>query len=212
MRAGFVIILITLGFIIHTYTDGKYLHWLYSHQKYLKMGGIASLGLFSYWIYNTISPSRKQEFLHISNEYLKHVPLDKTCSFWPVLDLTRKQVYSGGNNSNIQHNQRNEIGNEDEFELLGPALGIGNDGGSRGHTRMMGSGMQPGGKRSLSQTKKKYVAASQNWKCFLCKNILSAYFEIDHKQRLSEGGSNHVDNLQALCPSCHRHKTATEVL
>jgi len=27
---------------------------------------------------------------------------------------------------------------------------------------------------------------------------------------LQHGGSNHVDNLVALCPNCHREKTALE--
>ena len=37
-------------------------------------------------------------------------------------------------------------------------------------------------------------------------------YEIDHKLRLDEGGTNDVNNLIALCPSCHRHKTAVEIM
>jgi 5-methylcytosine-specific restriction endonuclease McrA len=29
-------------------------------------------------------------------------------------------------------------------------------------------------------------------------------YEIDHKLRLDEGGTNDVNNLIALCPPCHR--------
>ena len=36
-------------------------------------------------------------------------------------------------------------------------------------------------KRSVSETKKKYVAANQSWKCAHCNSQLSAWFEIDHK-------------------------------
>lgn len=32
-------------------------------------------------------------------------------------------------------------------------------------------------------------------------------FHIDHILELSHGGKNSVDNLQALCPSCHAVKT-----
>ena len=67
-------------------------------------------------------------------------------------------------------------------------------------------------KRSVSETKKKYVAANQNWLCGNCQQQLPAWFEVDHKVRLDSGGSNHVDNLVALCRNCHGHKTALENL
>ena len=34
--------------------------------------------------------------------------------------------------------------------------------------------------------------------------------EVDHKVPLRQGGSYRVDNLQALCKSCHSRKTARE--
>jgi 5-methylcytosine-specific restriction endonuclease McrA len=67
-------------------------------------------------------------------------------------------------------------------------------------------------KRSVSETKKKYVASSQNWKCGECKQQLKAWFEVDHKIRLENGGSNHIDNLVALCRDCHGQKTTIENL
>lgn len=71
--------------------------------------------------------------------------------------------------------------------------------------RMMKSG-KVGVSRSVSETKKKYVASSQGWKCADCGNMLGATFEVDHKRDLQFGGTNHVDNLAALCPNCHRDK------
>ena len=65
-------------------------------------------------------------------------------------------------------------------------------------------------KRSVSETKKKYVAANQNWKCDNCNCTLTYTYEIDHKIRLEHGGSNDVDNLVALCRECHGQKTAME--
>jgi len=67
-------------------------------------------------------------------------------------------------------------------------------------------------KRSVSETKKKYVAAQQSWICNKCKKQLPAWFEVDHKIRLEYGGSNHVDNLEALCRDCHGRKTSMENL
>ena len=79
------------------------------------------------------------------------------------------------------------------------------------HQRMMHSG-KTGTKRSVSETKKKFVASRQNWKCGDCGDQLSAWFEVDHKTRLEYGGSNHIDNLIALCRECHGKKTTIENL
>jgi len=62
-------------------------------------------------------------------------------------------------------------------------------------------------KRSVSETKKKYVASQQNWKCAKCGQQLSASFETHHKIDLQFGGTNHVNNLEALCRNCHGEKT-----
>jgi 5-methylcytosine-specific restriction endonuclease McrA len=44
----------------------------------------------------------------------------------------------------------------------------------------------------------------------MCQKTLSAFYEIDHIIRVADGGSNHISNLRALCPECHRRKTAFE--
>ena len=79
-------------------------------------------------------------------------------------------------------------------------------------SRIASSGRSSTGKRSVSETKKKFVAASQNWKCKSCQCMLSAWFEVDHVMRLDQGGSNHVDNLVALCRECHGEKTGNELM
>jgi 5-methylcytosine-specific restriction endonuclease McrA len=65
-------------------------------------------------------------------------------------------------------------------------------------------------KRSVSETKKKYIAYLQDWKCGQCGNRLKHTFEVDHKIRLEQGGGNDVSNLVALCRECHGCKTAME--
>ena len=73
--------------------------------------------------------------------------------------------------------------------------------------------LQSGGKstkRSVSETKKKYVASQQGWKCGDCKTQLNAWFEVDHIKRLEHGGTNEITNLVALCRDCHGKKTAME--
>mgnify|MGYP001479737056 CR=1 FL=1 len=76
--------------------------------------------------------------------------------------------------------------------------------------RMMKSGGSS--KRSVSETKKKFVAANQNWQCGECGSQLSAWFEVDHITRLQHGGTNKIDNLVALCRECHGKKTALETM
>ena len=65
-------------------------------------------------------------------------------------------------------------------------------------------------KRSVSETKKKYVASQQNWTCNKCNQKLNHTFEVDHKVRLEYGGTNEVSNLEALCRECHGQKTSFE--
>lgn len=65
-------------------------------------------------------------------------------------------------------------------------------------------------KRSVSETKKKYIASQQNWKCKQCNQQLTAWFEVDHVKRLDQGGTNDVQNLVALCRNCHGEKTSME--
>tara|TARA_B110000444_G_C18713028_1_gene534636 strand:+ start:484 stop:1029 length:546 start_codon:yes stop_codon:yes gene_type:complete len=76
--------------------------------------------------------------------------------------------------------------------------------------RMMNSG--GGSKRCVSETKKKYVAAQQGWKCNMCNDQLSHTFQVDHKIDLQFGGDNSIGNLAALCNNCHADKTASNNL
>jgi 5-methylcytosine-specific restriction endonuclease McrA len=86
---------------------------------------------------------------------------------------------------------------------------MGSNGLSNSDRRIVNSGKN-GTKRSVSETKKKYVASMQDWKCGQCKKKLTHTFEVDHKIRLEHGGGNDVSNLVALCRECHGEKTAME--
>ena len=104
----------------------------------------------------------------------------------------------------------------DAMDMLNPIFDMTGGGGMVQNLpptqkRMMNSG-KGSTKRSVSETKKKFVASNQNWKCGKCGTQLPAWFEVDHKIRLDQGGDNHVDNLVALCRSCHGQKTSMEIL
>ena len=97
-------------------------------------------------------------------------------------------------------------------DLLAPFLGTSYAQQNERRVQESGSGGVGGAttSRSVSGTKKKYVAAAQEWKCNMCGKQLDAWFEVDHKTRLADGGSNHISNLVALCRDCHGKKTTLE--
>jgi 5-methylcytosine-specific restriction enzyme A len=67
-------------------------------------------------------------------------------------------------------------------------------------------------KRKLNESTKKVVAANQQWRCNICKNMLDASYEVDHIIPLYKGGNNEIYNLQALCRNCHGLKTINDKL
>ena len=126
---------------------------------------------------------------------IKYMPIDKTSldMLSPIFDLTTRghKSFMEGFNSDLNPGYNYN------------PVSISNQ------QRNVLSGQKPV-KRSVSETKKKYVASMQDWTCGQCKKKLSHTFEIDHKIRLEHGGSNDVTNLVALCRECHGEKTAME--
>ena len=192
MRFEIVIIIITAIVIGNIYTDGKYLKVAMTWTKYYKMVGVGLVGVSLIWLLRK-NPDRAKDLLESSNEYLRHLPVDKNTSsiLNPIMDFTKQQGYAG-------HPQSIMRPSYDQYQSR-----VMNSGGNVGPNKT---------KRSVSETKKKFVAARQNWCCGDCKKQLPAWFEVDHTVRLENGGSNHVDNLVALCRDCHGKKTAIENL
>jgi hypothetical protein len=191
MRFELVLFLVAGLIIANIYSDGKILKTLLSWKKYYQMIGVAVGAYMIYWLFKR-NPAHAQNIIKTSNDYLKYLPVDRNTAsmLTPILDFTSKQDYA--------QNQYNN-----------PVLSMNRE--QSGQQRIMNSGKKST-KRSVSETKKKFVAASQNWKCENCKKQLPAWFEVDHKIRLEHGGSNHIDNLVALCRDCHGEKTAIENL
>jgi hypothetical protein len=203
MRLELYILLIA-GFIIaNIYTDGKYIKMLTFGKKYYQMAGVAFGALMLYILFKK-NPLRAQQMIGASNEYLKYLPIDRNTSnmISPILDFTSKQ-----NMSPVQ-NGYNMSGGE---QYNNPIVSMPESSNMYAENRIMNSGKKST-KRSVSETKKKFVASRQDWKCGDCQTQLTAWFEVDHKVRLEYGGSNHVDNLVALCRECHGKKTTMENL
>ena len=195
MKFELLIFGITSFLIANTYHDGKYLQIMKSWKKYYQMAFIGFAGLSAYLFIRKYPGHSRSLFTH-ANGIIKYLPIDKDSTNL-LFDLTSG---AGGMFSQQEQQQRNRIMNSGMNEHM-----------STGQINM-GSAQKPATKRSVSETKKKFVAAEQGWKCGACKQQLPAWFEVDHKIRLDNGGSNHVDNLVALCRDCHGKKTAFENL
>ena len=201
MKIEFVIFIITVILIANTYYDGKLVKMLHmvKNSKYLKMATFGFAGL-SLYLFLKKNPNNSKEFLGHANNLIKTLPMtrDSAGLLEPFFNLTGSKAFTDSN--------------EDVYVNSG-AMNMGGGGGDQSSqiNRMMNSGRGTT-KRSVSETKKKFVAASQNWICGECKTQLPAWFEVDHKIRLDNGGSNNLDNLVALCRDCHGKKTAFENL
>lgn len=192
MRLEFFIIGITAFFIYNAYNDGKYTKMLLSFKKYYQMIFFSIIGISVYLLLKK-NPVQGRNMLLYANNVVKYMPIDKSAMdmITPIFDFTSKKEDSSFMES---------------FNDINPLQFGGNVSAER---RMLNSGKNAT-KRSVSETKKKYVASQQGWKCGDCENQLDHTFEIDHKIRLEYGGGNDVQNLIALCRNCHGKKTAME--
>ena len=184
MKLELLILAISGFFIANTYYDGNYIKLIQSWQKYFKMIGFGFAGL-SMYLFLKKNPQESQTFVQQATNIIKCMPSGQSSLdvLSPFIDFTNQTPFTGNYNGQQQHQVN----------------------------RIMESGKKAT-KRCVSETKKKFVASQQNWKCGHCQIQLPAWFEVDHKIRLENGGSNHVDNLVALCRDCHGKKTAMENL
>jgi hypothetical protein len=193
MRLEIFILGLTAFFIYNSYHDGKYTKMLMSFKKYYKMIFFAIVGISIYLLLKK-NPVKGKNLLLYANNIVKFMPIDKSTvdMITPIFDFT--------NNNN--NNENSEGSFMESYNGISPI-------NSFQEQRILSSG-KSGSKRSVSETKKKYVASQQEWKCGHCDNQLNAWFEVDHKIRLEHGGGNDVQNLVALCRECHGKKTAME--
>jgi|TARA_B100002052_G_C15813045_1_gene566824 hypothetical protein len=185
MKAGLMILGITTFLVVNTYYDGKYTKMLSINQKYFKMAMFAFVG-FSMYLLIKKNPKGSKSMLQHANALIRYMPVDRETAdlISPIFDFTNAK------NSMDSMAQSYTAYNDDTPQ----------------HKRMLNSGGNTT-TRSVSETKKKYVAAQQGWKCNNCGTQLNHTFEVDHKVDLRYGGTNHVSNLVALCRNCHGEKT-----
>ena len=163
MRIEIFVLAITAFFVYNTYTDGKYTKMFMSFKKYYKMIFYVILGVGIYILLKR-NPNQGRQMLLYANNLVKYMPIDKSSidMLSPIIDFT---------------SQNEDSSFMESVNYLQPSnRGIYNGG------EILPSGKN-GTKRSVSETKKKYVAANQNWKCGNCQSQLNHTFEIDHKIR-----------------------------
>lgn len=191
------------GFLIYnTYYDGKVLKYVKTNMKYIQMATYGFLGL-SLIIFLKKYPSHSKSLFIHANDIIKYMPIDKNTAdmISPIFNLSKEQGFFQ-NNEYISSNQiyeqpQNQTTSVNPNYYKEPPQ-------QRRSTQTM--------KRSVSETKKKFVASNQQWKCAHCNQQLDHTFEVDHIVDLQYGGTNEVSNLVALCRNCHGKKTLSRHL
>ena len=213
----FIIFIITAALILNTYYDGKYFKMVETAnaRKYIKMATFGFFGL-SMYLFLKKNPANSQTIMHHANELIKYMPISRESAdmLTPFFDMTNKRAFfsgrDNGNNSNENEDEAEDWStNTSRRQQYNINKMMSSGGTSATNGSGSGSGMKAT-KRSVSESKKKFVAAQQSWRCGDCKRQLPSWFEVDHRIRLENGGSNAVDNLVALCRDCHGKKTAFE--
>lgn len=215
MKIEFWIIAIT-GFLVwNAYHEGKYVKLILDHKKYFQMGMIAFAGL-AFLLFFKKYPSDSNSMILSLSSLVKYLPIDKHTSkvISPMIDLTTSGITRDygvksfrEEMSNMSYQQRHNLLQSGYRGGMPQKMGRVVNSGVQVQQRVSGTN-----KRSVSEAKKKYVASKQAWRCGHCGTLLDATYEVDHKVALMHGGTNEVDNLEALCPNCHRKKTTKERL
>jgi 5-methylcytosine-specific restriction endonuclease McrA len=193
MRIEIWILLITGILIYDTYYDNKYSKMIFTYKKYYKILLIGSVSLFVYYLFKK-KPYQFKNLLQSGNNLFRYLPVGREAMeiINPIFEITKQQQQY--KSQDFFGEQERE--NENEFTKY----------------EKRNNEKKEQVKRNVSDTKKRYVASQQNWKCKKCNLQLTYTYEIDHIIALKDGGDNSIENLVALCRECHGQKTAETFL
>jgi hypothetical protein len=163
MRIEIFMFIITAIVLVNTYYNGILMKWIHQQKKYIQMGGIVMLS-FSIYLMLKRNPEKARTALLQATNYVKYLPVNKSTvdQFSNIFDFTTMEnenessIPTTTTTTNFYDNNNNNNQNLNATKV----------------------------KRVVSETKKKYVASMQDWKCGNCSSKLSALFEIDHKKLL----------------------------
>lgn len=185
MSLKLIIIGLCLIFIYNIYYNKNILAPLYKYKKYYKIILVILFGYGALSVINKNTAHDNYATIETLYNFINYMPVDKTSKDVISPFLSSIKEYDNYTSASVPTS-------------------------TPGRNHIMDNHKSHSNKRSVSETKKKYVASQQGWKCKHCGEQLSAWFEVDHKVRLEYGGTNDVDNLEALCRECHGQKTAME--
>lgn len=199
MRVELLIVCIAAFCIANTYYDGKYVKMFMVYKKYYKIIMIAFVAICAYTLFKR-NPLQAKRMLLCTNNLIKYMPINRSTMnmITPIYDLSTD---TGSFLSDMNQTLNPRMSYNPDLEYPQELKQYGQQQQQQGQTK---------NKRSVSETKKKYVASRQDWKCGECRRQLTHTFEIDHHIRLEHGGDNSPSNLVALCRECHGNKTAFE--
>jgi RNase P subunit RPR2 len=186
MKKDIWILVVTAAILANIYYDNKLFKRILAWKKYYRMAGVALFGILLF-LFCRKNPKGSRMLLENANDLIKFMPIDRntTSLLQPILRYNRPSPT--------------------------PSYAYNDAAAYSPPTTVYEAPTQPiKHKRAVSETKKKFIASSQGWRCKDCNTMLTAWFEVDHVTRLEHGGSNDVSNLVALCRNCHGKKTAYE--
>lgn len=185
------------------YYGNRFTKYLYQHKRQAKVAVFLIGALILYLLFKKDPQRAKSMMLAYMgrNDWARMIPIKQNTfdKFGTMFDLTQYPQLGGGV-LNEAH------GGNLDAQFLAHQMTMNQMSASAASA----TSPHPTKKRSVSETKKKYVASMQNWKCGKCGDQLKHTFEVDHRVRLDQGGNNDVSNLVALCRECHGFKTSLE--
>ena len=102
MKLEFLILLLTLFFIINIYHDGKYVALIKSWKKYYQMAFYAFIGI-SLYIFIKKYPDHSLSLFKHAHRIVKYMPIDKQSAdiLTPFLDVSSHFTRNSGENNII---------------------------------------------------------------------------------------------------------------
>jgi hypothetical protein len=206
MNFFFILFVPILIFIVNEYFQNKIFIAFERFYKYSKI-----IALFIPFILIYFNPELVKKLLvyfkDIDKKPIHQNMNDMMGSYFDIKNQNRNKGYYNNvpnmNNMNGMNNSMNGMNNSMNG-MNNSMNGMNNNKRNFIH--------KPNGKikRNVSESKKKYIASNQKWRCAHCNNMLDNTYEVDHIIALYRGGNNELNNLEALCRNCHGVKTFKE--
>ncbi len=203
MRVELAVLFVAAAYVYDLYAQRAYtsafLSWFRRGYPYVRVLVYAAGALLICQLIRR-HPSRARDLVLHTRNLVTSMPIDKQSArlFSSVFDFTEHTPTRPGFMHRVNPTSTLPLSSK----------GSGGGGGDGGGGRRQ--------RRAVSETRKKWVAYIQGYKCYDCGVLLDHTYEVDHHVPLVHGGTNDVVGedgdvqLRALCRSCHGLKTARD--